>query len=61
VDIEEGENKKFEKLYEAEIASFVQRKEINKSNLGNAYTLLFEQCNKAMQNKVQAQTDLIQE
>ena len=51
------ENKQFEMLYEAEIASFVKRKDVYKSNLGNAYAFLYGQCNKAMQNKIQAWTD----
>jgi hypothetical protein len=51
------EDKQFEILYKAEIDSFVQRKSKYDSNLGNAYAFLFGQCNKAMQNKLQARKD----
>jgi hypothetical protein len=51
------EDKQFEMLYEAEIASYVKRKDMYSSNLGNAYALIFGQCNKAMQNKIQARAD----
>ena len=53
----EVENKELEKLYEAEIAGFVKRKNTYLSNMLQAYALLFGQCNKAMQNKIQARAD----
>jgi hypothetical protein len=55
--VKKRENKQFEMLYEAEITAFVTRKNTYLSNLGNAYAFLFGQCNKAMQNKLQARKD----
>ena len=48
------ENRQYEMLYEAEIQVFVQRKQIYQSNKGKAYALIWGQCNKALQNKLQA-------
>ena len=52
-DIIARENREYEMLFEAEIASFIKRKDTYKSNTDNAYALLFSHCNKAMQNKIQ--------
>ena len=51
------ENKQFQILYEAEVDAFVKRKETYRSNTTNAYALLWGQCNKALQSKIQTRTD----
>ena len=51
------ENKQYEKVFEAELEAWIKRKEIYRSNLGRAYALLFERCNKAMQLKITARKD----
>ena len=51
------ENKSYEILYKAEIEAMVDRKQEYESNIGRAYALLFGQCNKAMQHKIQARMD----
>ena len=51
------ENKQFEFLYEAKIASYVKRQDQYDSNLGNAYAFLYGHCNKAMQHKLQTRMD----
>jgi hypothetical protein len=53
----ELENKQFQILYEAEIAVFVQQKNTYMTNKGKAYALIWGQCNKALQNKLQARKD----
>ena len=53
----ERENRQFELLYAAEIKSHLARVDQYCSNKGNAYVLLFERCNKAMQNKIQSRKD----
>jgi hypothetical protein len=52
------ENEQFKILYTSEAASFVKRKDTYVSNMGNAYELLFGQCSKAMQSKLQSRNDL---
>ena len=56
-DTREIENEEFRVLHKAEVDSFVKRKDTYRSNAGNAYALIFGQCWKAMQSKLQARTD----
>jgi len=56
-DQRETENKSFKILYKAEIEAMVNRKQEYESNIGMAFALLYGQCNKAMQHKIQARTD----
>ena len=51
------ENEQFKILYRAEIDSYVKRKDTYVSNIGNAYALIFGQCSKAMQLKIQVRMD----
>ena len=55
--VKDRENRQFEIIYEAQVNSYITRKDIYESNRGNAYAFLFSQCNKAMQNKLQMRTD----
>ena len=54
---QERENEQFKMLYKAEIDSYVKRKDTYHSNIGNAYALVYGQCSKAMQSKLQSRTD----
>jgi hypothetical protein len=51
------ENEQFKILYKAEIDSYVKRKDTYLSNIGNAYALIYGQCSKAMQSKIQVRLD----
>ena len=55
--IYDKECREVEMMYEAEIKSFVDRKQIYMNNLGKAYAFILGQCNKALQNKLYARTD----
>ena len=44
-------------LYEAEVASYVKRRDLYNSNLGKAYAFIWGQCSKTMQNKIQSRKD----
>ena len=51
------ENAEFSILYEAEVASYMKRRDTYTNNLINAYGFLFEHCSKAMQSKIQSRVD----
>ena len=51
---EEAENKM---LFEAEIKVFVERQDQYHSNKSNLYALIWKQCNKALQGKLQTHTN----
>jgi hypothetical protein len=55
--INQQENKQHSILYEAELQRFVEQKGMYESNLDKAFALIWAQCNKAMQNKLQSRTD----
>ena len=55
--IYDKECREVEMMYEAEIKSFVDRKQTYMNNLGKAYAFILGQCNKALQNKLYARTD----
>ena len=55
--IKKRQDMQFRILYEAEITSFVNRKDKYKSNCGKSYAFIYGQCNKAMQAKIQARQD----
>ena len=43
--------------FKAEFDLYTKRKQVYENNLTKAYALLWEQCSKAMQNKVEARKD----
>ena len=47
----------FKILYKAEVDSWIRRKDTYRSNVGRAYALLYERCNKAMQTKLLSRKD----
>ena len=53
-ELEERQN---EYLFKAQIAAFVAREEKYTANKGKAYALIYGQCNKALQHKLQARKD----
>ena len=57
VDIKERENKQFVMEYKAELDEAMRRKREYEDNTFKAYALLWERCNKVMQNKVVSRSD----
>ena len=55
--IKKQEDEQCKILHRAEIDSFVKRKETHQANKGKAFAFLFGQCNKAMQQKLQARSN----
>lgn len=55
--MKKASNRGYLLLFEAEIKAHVERKERYRSNEGNAYALIFGQCNKALQNKIQSRNN----
>jgi hypothetical protein len=55
--IEAQENKQFELEYKANLDEYMRRKRAYNANLFKAYALIWERCNKAMQNKIMAISD----
>ena len=58
----DSENKELEErqndyLFKAQIASFVAREEKYLTNKGKAFALIYGQCNKALQHKLQLRKD----
>ena len=53
----EAETEEYKILYKAEVDSWIRRKDTYRSNVGRAYALLYERCNKAMQSKLQSRKD----
>ena len=53
-ELEEKQNKY---LFKAQIASFVAREEKYVANKGKAFAVIYGQCNKALQHKLQARKD----
>ena len=54
---EELEARENEFLYKAQITAYVAREEKYQANKGKAFALIFGQCNKALQHKLQSRTD----
>ena len=52
-----AEDRQFEMEFKAEFDLYTKRKQVYENNLTKAYALLWEQCSKAMQNKVEARKD----
>ena len=48
-------------LYKAQVTAFVARKEKCAANKGKAFALIYGQCNKALQHKLQLRTDFEEE
>ena len=57
VEIKERENKQYEIEYKAELDEALKRKRQYMENMYKAYTLLWEHCAKAMQNKLMSRSD----
>ena len=53
----EVETSEYKIIYRAEVDSWTRRKDTYRSNIGRAYALLYERCNKAMQTKLQSRKD----
>ena len=53
----EAEIKYNDIMFGAEVESWIKRKDLYRSNVGKAYALFYERCNKAMQTKLQARKD----
>jgi hypothetical protein len=56
-DIKAAENKQFEIEFKAEFDAFMKRKQSLETNMSKAYAFLWEQCAKAMQNKIEARSN----
>ena len=56
-DIKTAENKQFEIEFKAEFDAFMKRKQSLETNMSKAYAFLWEQCAKAMQNKIEARSN----
>jgi hypothetical protein len=56
-DIKAAENKQFEIEFKAEFDRFMKRKQSLETNMSKAYAFLWEQCGKAMQNKIEARSN----
>ena len=56
-DNKELEERQNEYLFKAQIAVYVAREEKYEANKGKAFALIYGQCNKALQHKLQARTD----
>ena len=57
----EHEDRQYSALYEAQIKSFVAREAAYESNQGRAYALLYQQCNKALQHRLETRVDFLTE
>jgi hypothetical protein len=57
VNDKQREDQQFLILYEAEIKRFVDQKATYEANLEKAFTLLWAQCNKSLQNKLPSRTN----
>jgi hypothetical protein len=47
----------YEAIFKAQIQQFVKREDSYVSNKGKAYALLWQQCTRTMQDKIQARSD----
>ena len=56
-EIKEREDKQFVMEYKAELDEAIRRKRTYENNTYKAYALLWERCNKAMQNKIASRSD----
>ena len=56
-DAKDAENRMYEMKFKIEYDLFLKRKQCYINNLTKAYAFLWEQCNKAMQNKIEARKD----
>jgi len=56
-EVKDQENEQFKMEYKAELDEALKRKRMCNNNLFKAYTLIWERCAKAMQNKLLAQSD----
>jgi len=56
-DIKEAENEQFKMDFKAEYDAYMRRKQMLEKNYAKAYAFLWEQCAKAMQNKIEARSD----
>ena len=56
-ELDETAKHQMELLYQAEIKSFVKRKNMYDTNRGKAFAFIYGQCNKVLQSKLQTCTD----
>ena len=56
-ELDDTARRQMEMLYEAEIKSFVERKNMYEANRGKAFAFIYGQCNKVLQSKLQTRTD----
>ena len=54
--VKASEEAQFKILFEAEVKAYVERQERHRANKNMAYALIWKQCNKALQAKLQART-----
>ena len=54
-----AEDKQFEMEFKAEFELHMKQKQVYENNLTKAYALLWEQCSKEMQNKLEAHKDFL--
>jgi hypothetical protein len=57
VEVRQLEDEAHEAVFKAEIQQFVKRKDNYMSNRSKVYALLWQQCARTMQNKIQARSD----
>ena len=55
--VKKQEDRQYELEYKADLDEFMRRRRAYKENLYKAYALIWERCNKAMQNKIMAISD----
>jgi hypothetical protein len=58
--IKEAEEDIFTAIYKTDLSAWGKRKELYRSNLGKAYTLIWQYCSIILQNKIQARQDFAQ-
>jgi hypothetical protein len=58
--IKEAEEDIFTAIYKTDLSAWGKRKELYRSNLGKAYTFIWQYCSIILQNKIQARQDFAQ-
>jgi hypothetical protein len=58
--IKEAEEDMFTAIYKTDLSAWGKRKELCRSNLGKAYTLIWQHCSVILQNKIRARQDFAQ-
>ena len=55
--VKDQENEEFKLIFSVEVEAWTKWKEIYHSNVGHAYALIYEHCNRAMQSKLMARKE----